>query len=60
MLARYGTSYYATDWMFRPYFGQTYWFLRYNHETIPSAIDRNLEEVMRILSVLENVLSKQQ
>ncbi|TFY68563.1 hypothetical protein EVJ58_g939 [Rhodofomes roseus] len=43
-----------------PYFGQAYWFMKYHHEIIPSAIDRYRRETIRVLTVLESVLSKQE
>ncbi|KAH9919700.1 glutathione S-transferase [Fomitopsis serialis] len=43
-----------------PYFGQAYWFMKYHHEIIPSAIDRYRKETVRVLGVLEKVLSKQE
>ncbi|KAH9891656.1 glutathione S-transferase C-terminal-like protein [Cubamyces lactineus] len=41
-----------------PYFGQAAHFLRYHHEHIPSAIERYQKEVLRVLGVLDGVLSK--
>ena len=43
-----------------PYFGQVAWFLRLHPEKVPSAVERYRNEVKRVLSVLESVLSKQE
>ncbi|KAI0635306.1 glutathione S-transferase C-terminal-like protein [Trametes polyzona] len=43
-----------------PYFGQAVWFLKYHSERIPSAIERYQKEILRVLGVLESVLSKQE
>ena len=43
-----------------PYFGQAGWFLFFSPEKIPSAIERYQKEIVRVLGVLESVLSKQQ
>ncbi|KAH9847855.1 glutathione S-transferase C-terminal-like protein [Lenzites betulinus] len=43
-----------------PYFGQAMWFLNYHGEKIPSAIERYQKEILRVLGVLESVLSKQE
>jgi len=42
-----------------PYFGQSAWFQRYHSEKIPSAIERYNDEIKRVFSVLDTVLSKQ-
>lgn len=42
-----------------PYFGQLGWFAFFHQEKIPSAIERYKNEVKRVLSVLDGVLSKQ-
>ncbi|PCH36186.1 glutathione S-transferase C-terminal-like protein [Wolfiporia cocos MD-104 SS10] len=42
-----------------PYIGQAVWFKRYHHEKIPSAIERYQKETLRVLGVLDSVLSKQ-
>ncbi|KAI0632131.1 glutathione S-transferase C-terminal-like protein [Trametes polyzona] len=42
-----------------PYFGQAAHFLMYHPERIPSATERYQKEVLRVLGVLESVLSKQ-
>lgn len=43
-----------------PYFGQAAWFKMFHGEKIPSAIERYQKEIVRVLSVLESVLSKQE
>ncbi|KAH9852463.1 glutathione S-transferase C-terminal-like protein [Lenzites betulinus] len=43
-----------------PYFGQAVWFLNYHSEKIPSAVERYQKEILRVLGVLESVLSKQE
>ncbi|OJT02793.1 Glutathione S-transferase 1 [Trametes pubescens] len=43
-----------------PYFGQAVWFMKYHQEKIPSAIERYQKEILRVLGVLESVLSKQE
>jgi glutathione S-transferase len=43
-----------------PYFGQAAWFKLFHSEKIPSAIDRYIKEIHRVLGVLEGVLSKQE
>ena len=40
-----------------PYFGQVFWFMKYHPEKIPSAIERYQREIIRVLGVLERVLS---
>lgn len=42
-----------------PYFGQLAWFKFHHSEKIPSAVERYQNEVKRVLSVLNGVLSKQ-
>ncbi|TFK94563.1 glutathione S-transferase [Polyporus arcularius HHB13444] len=42
-----------------PYYGQASWFMLFASEKIPSAIVRYQKEIIRILGVLESVLSKQ-
>ena len=44
----------------RPYYGQAAWFSMYHAEKIPSAIERYQKEIIRVLGVLESVLSKQE
>ena len=41
-----------------PYFGQAFWFMRFHSEQLPSAIERYQKETLRVLSVLDAVLSK--
>ncbi|KAL1941750.1 hypothetical protein VTO73DRAFT_6750 [Trametes versicolor] len=43
-----------------PYFGQAVWFMKYHQEKLPSAIERYQKEILRVLGVLESVLSKQE
>ncbi|KAI0648014.1 glutathione S-transferase [Trametes meyenii] len=43
-----------------PYFGQAAHFLRYHPERIPSATERYQKEVLRVLGVLDSVLSKRE
>ncbi|KAI0336812.1 glutathione S-transferase C-terminal-like protein [Cubamyces sp. BRFM 1775] len=43
-----------------PYFGQGVWFKRFHHEKLPSAIERYQKEAIRVIGVLEDVLSKQE
>lgn len=39
-----------------PYFGQAVWFTMYHSEKLPSAIDRYVNEILRVSSVLERAL----
>jgi len=39
-----------------PYFGQAAWFQHFHPEKIPSAIDRYVKEIERVLGVLDSVL----
>jgi glutathione S-transferase len=43
-----------------PYYGQAVWFAKFHSEKIQSAQDRYVNEIKRVLSVLESVLSKQE
>ncbi|GBE89061.1 glutathione S-transferase C-terminal-like protein [Sparassis latifolia] len=43
-----------------PYFGQGVWFSLYHPEKVPSAVERYQKEAVRVLGVLESVLSKQE
>lgn len=43
-----------------PYFGQLGWFAFYHEEKIPSAIERYVKEVHRVLGVLDNILEGKQ
>ena len=42
----------------RPYFGQVFWFKNSHPEKVPSAIERYQKETVRVISVLDTVLSK--
>lgn len=58
-------TYRLQQWLFfqasgqGPYYGQLGWFTFFHHEKIPSAEERYKNEIRRVLSVLESVLSKQ-
>lgn len=58
-------AWHAKQWLFfqttgqAPYFGQAAWFVKFHHEKLPSAIERYLNEIQRVLGVLERVLSDQ-
>jgi len=41
-----------------PYFGQATWFARFHREKIPSAIDRYVDEIFRVIGVLDVALEK--
>ncbi|KAM0747029.1 glutathione S-transferase, partial [Meredithblackwellia eburnea MCA 4105] len=41
-----------------PYFGQAVWFKIYHPDKVPSAVDRYVNEALRVLGVLESTLSK--
>ncbi|OJT13983.1 Glutathione S-transferase 2 [Trametes pubescens] len=43
-----------------PYFGQAGWFMRFHPEKFPSAVERYQKEILRVLGVLNDVLSKQE
>ncbi|KZT58757.1 glutathione S-transferase [Calocera cornea HHB12733] len=43
-----------------PYFGQYFWFTFYHPEKVRSAVERYKKETERVLSVLNDVLSKQE
>ena len=43
-----------------PYFGQVVWFTIYHPEKVPSAVERYRNEIRRVVSVLESVLSKKE
>ncbi|KAI0336819.1 glutathione S-transferase C-terminal-like protein [Cubamyces sp. BRFM 1775] len=43
-----------------PYFGQAVWFMRGHREKLPSAIQRYQKETIRVIGVLESVLSNQE
>jgi len=42
-----------------PYFGQAVWFMRYHAEKLPSAIERYVREVERVVSVIDAHLKAQ-
>ena len=42
-----------------PYYGQAVWFTSYHPEKVPSAVERYRNEIIRVLGVLDGVLSKQ-
>ena len=42
-----------------PYFGQKTWFSKFHTEKLPSAIERYLKEVQRVIGVLETHLAKE-
>ncbi|KAF2183919.1 glutathione S-transferase [Zopfia rhizophila CBS 207.26] len=41
-----------------PYFGQAAWFNLFHHEKLPSAVDRYMDEINRVVGVLDGVLAK--
>ncbi|KAJ6090518.1 Glutathione S-transferase/chloride channel C-terminal [Penicillium sp. IBT 16267x] len=55
-------AYHAKQWLFfqvsgqGPYFGQAVWFKVHHPERLQSAVDRYLNEIYRVLGVLNNVL----
>ena len=57
-------KYHQLQWLFfqasgqGPYFGQAAWFTFYHPEKIQSAQDRYKKEIIRVLGVLDNVLSQ--
>ncbi|KIP05127.1 hypothetical protein PHLGIDRAFT_129073 [Phlebiopsis gigantea 11061_1 CR5-6] len=59
-------KYQQLQWLFfqssgqGPYFGQAAWFIRLHSEQIPSAQERYRNEIKRVWSVLDGVLSKQE
>ena len=46
-------------WSDSPYYGQAGWFILFAKEKIPDVIVRYQKEVIRVLGVLEKVLSQQ-
>lgn len=56
-------AWHAKQWLFfqttgqGPYYGQAVWFYKFHHEKLPSAIERYVKEIQRILSVLDKVLA---
>jgi len=59
-------AYHAAQWLFfqvsgqGPYYGQVTWFERYHAERLPSAIDRYVNEVRRVSTVLDRWLETRQ
>lgn len=59
-------KYHELQWLYfqasgqGPYFGQAGWFLIFHPEKVPSAVERYKNEVKRVFSVLDGVLSKQE
>ncbi|KIP03189.1 hypothetical protein PHLGIDRAFT_31921 [Phlebiopsis gigantea 11061_1 CR5-6] len=59
-------KYLQLQWLFfqasgqGPYFGQAAWFSLFHPEKIPSAQERYKNEILRVFSVLEEVLSKRE
>ena len=57
-------KYHQLQWLYfqasgqGPYYGQGWWFY-HQPQKIPSAVERYQKETLRILGVLESVLSKQ-
>lgn len=57
-------KYQLTQWlMFQmsgqgPYYGQAAWFMNFHPEKLPSALDRYLKEVERVIGVLDGWLAK--
>lgn len=41
-----------------PYYGQAAWFINFHHEKLPSAIERYIKEMERVVSVIDLHLSK--
>jgi len=41
-----------------PYFGQATWFARFHPEKIPSATERYVNEILRVIGVLDTALGK--
>ena len=41
-----------------PYFGQATWFARFHPERIPSATDRYVDEIKRVIGVLDDGLER--
>jgi glutathione S-transferase len=63
----YSTSpekYYCSQWLFfqasgqGPYYGQAAWFSKFHPEKVPSAIERYLKEMERVMGVLDAHLGK--
>lgn len=55
--------YLAKQWLFfqttgqGPYYGQAVWFHKFHHEKLPSAVERYVKEVKRVMGVLETHLA---
>lgn len=41
-----------------PYFGQATWFVRFHPEKLPSAVDRYVNEIDRVIGVLDDALRR--
>ena len=60
-----GAYFQQLQWLFfqssgqGPYFGQAAWFWRWHPEKVPSAVERYVKEIRRVLGVLDSVLKKQ-
>lgn len=58
-------KYLAKQWLFfqvsgqAPYYGQAGWFKRHHPEKVQSAIDRYVNEILRVNGVMDKVLSTQ-
>lgn len=58
-------AYHAKQWLFfqttgqGPYYGQAVWFTKFHPEQLPSARERYLNEIRRVMGVLESWLNKQ-
>lgn len=59
-------KYHELQWLYfqasgqGPYYGQAGWFMIYHPEKVPSAVERYKNEMKRVFSVLDSVLSKQE
>lgn len=42
-----------------PYYGQAIWFARFHSEKLPSAIDRYVNELIRVVGVLNEALERE-
>lgn len=58
-------AWHAQQWLYfqvsghGPYYGQAFWFKRHHPETLPSAVDRYVNEAKRIMGVLDGWLAAQ-
>lgn len=65
-VAAEGEKFHLIQWLFfqasgqGPYYGQAAWFNYFHPEKIPSAQERYKNEILRVLGVLNDVLSKQE